>query len=232
MKSLFTYFGNLDPVIIALMVTGIALLLGLVFSFIVSLKLRSSKSFFITSTIMPAIVAAIISMVSIFLSGTTSVAVRLVTLAVALGLVRFKSSSGRAEELVLLTAGIAIGLICGLGYVLFTVILMVIVALVYLILASAKLFDNKRFQGEKLLKVTIPESLEYSEVFNETFAHFLKSYELVGVKTTGMGSLFRLSYKIEFKNSKEEKEFVDELRTKNGNLEISILPYVGEDTSL
>ena len=94
------------------------------------------------------------------------------------------------------------------------------------------LFNNKRFNSEKLLKITIPESLEYSEVFSDTFSSYLKTNELVEVKTTGMGSLFRLSYRIELKDIKEEKQFIDELRTKNGNLEISILPYVSEGKTL
>ena len=106
------------------------------------------------------------------------------------------------------------------------------VALLFLLLSSVNLFSNKRFSSEKLLKITIPESLEYSEVFSDTFSSYLKSNELVEVKTTGMGSLFRLSYRIELNDSKEEKQFIDELRTKNGNLEISILPYVNESKSL
>ena len=83
-----------------------------------------------------------------------------------------------------------------------------------------------------MLKITIPEALEYSDVFNDTFARYLKHSELIEVKTTAMGSLFKLSYHIELKAREEEKQFIDELRTKNGNLEISIVPYVGEDKSL
>ena len=71
----------------------------------------------------------------------------------------------------------------------------------------------------------IPEDLDYNGTFNEIFDHYLSSYEYDGVKTTGMGSMFRLSYKIEMKDPAEEKAFIDELRTKNGNLEISIRPY-------
>ena len=83
-----------------------------------------------------------------------------------------------------------------------------------------------------MLKITIPESLEYNEMFVDTFSTYLKSFDLMEVKTTAMGSLFKLSYRIVLKNSNEEKQFIDELRTKNGNLEISILPFVGEDKSL
>lgn len=233
MNSLFSLLGEkMDKVVIALIIIAIAFLISCLFTFLVSLKLRGTKSFFITSAIMPMIVAAVVSMVSIFLDNTSSGAVRIATIAVALGLIRFRSQNAKAEELLLLFAGIATGLICGLGYVALAAIFAVVVAGLYLLLTSTHLFSNKRFNGEKLLKITIPETLEYSDVFNDTFANYLKSNELVEVKTTAMGSLFRLSYRIEFKDIKDEKEFIDELRVKNGNLEISILPYIGEEKSL
>ena len=232
MKSLFDLLTNVDSVFVALMVTAIAFVISLLFTYLVSLKMRATRSFFITSAIMPMIVASVISMVSVFLDNATTGAVRIATIAVALGLVRFRSANGRAEELLLLFAGIATGLICGLGYVVFALIFATIVAVLFLVLSSVNLFNNKRFNSEKLLKITIPESLEYSEVFSDTFSSYLKTNELVEVKTTGMGSLFRLSYRIELKDIKEEKQFIDELRTKNGNLEISILPYVSEGKTL
>ena len=224
--------SNVDKVVIALIIVAIAFVISMLFTLVISLKMRGTKSFFITSAIMPMIVAAVVSMVSIFLDDTTSGAVRIATLAVALGLVRFRSANAKAEELLLLFAGIAIGLVCGLGYVVFAAILAAFIAILYLLLTSVNLFNGKRFDDEKMLKITIPESLEYKEVFDDTFARYLKSNELMEVKTTGMGSLFKLSYKIELKNKKEEKAFIDELRTKNGNLEISILPFVGEDKTL
>lgn len=233
MNSLFNLLGEkMDKVVIALIIIAIAFLISCLFTFLVSLKLRGTKSFFITSAIMPMIVAAVVSMVSIFLDNTSSGAVRIATIAVALGLIRFRSQNAKAEELLLLFAGIATGLICGLGYVALAAIFAIVVAGLYLLLTSTHLFSNKRFNGEKLLKITIPETLEYSNVFNDTFANYLKSNELVEVKTTAMGSLFRLSYRIEFKDIKDEKEFIDELRVKNGNLEISILPFIGEEKSL
>ena len=232
MKSLFDLLPDVDGVLVALMVTGIAFVISLLFTYLISFRMRGTKSFFVTSAIMPMIVAATISMVSIFLDNAASGAVRIATIAVALGLIRFRSTNGRAEELLLLFAGIATGLICGLGYVVFALIFAVVVALIVLLLSSVNLFNNKKFNNEKLLKITIPESLEYSEVFSDTFSSYLKSNELVEVKTTGMGSLFRLSYRIELNNIKEEKQFIDELRTKNGNLEISILPYVCDNKSL
>ena len=232
MGSLFSMLSNLDKIVISLIIVAITFVISIIFTLLVSLKMRGTKSFFITSSLMPVIVAAVISMVSIFLNDASSGAVRIATIAVALGLIRFRSVNGRAEELLLLFAGIAIGLISGLGYVVFAVIFDLLVAILYLTLTSLKLFDGKRFTNEKLLKITIPESLEYDEAFDDTFTKFLKKNELVEVKTTGMGSLYRLSYRIELKDAKQDKAFIDELRIKNGNLEISILPYVGEEKSL
>ena len=232
MGSIFTILSSLDKIVISLIIVGITFLISVVFTFLVSLKMRATKSFFITSCLMPMIVAAVISMVSIFLDDATSGAVRIATIAVALGLIRLRSVNGRAEEMLILFAGIATGLIAGLGYVVFALIFALVVALIYLGLSSINVFNNKRFSKEKMLKITIPESLEYNEMFVDTFSTYLKSSDLMEVKTTAMGSLFKLSYRIVLKNSNEEKQFIDELRTKNGNLEISILPFVGEDKSL
>ena len=232
MGSLFTVLSSFDKIIVSLIIVGITFVISVIFTFLVSLKMRGTKSLFITSCLMPMIVASVISMVSIFLDDATSGAVRIATIAVALGLIRFRSVNGRAEEMLILFAGIATGLIAGLGYAVFALIFALVIALIYLGLSSLNVFNNKRFSNEKMLKITIPESLEYNEMFSDTFSTYLKSSELMEVKTTAMGSLFKLSYRIVFKNNNEEKQFIDELRTKNGNLEISILPFVGEDKSL
>lgn len=232
MKSLFDLLTNVESVYVALMIIGITFIISVLFTYAASFKLRASESFFLTSAIMPMIVAAVISMVSIFLDNTTSGAVRIATIAVALGLIRFRSNNAKAEELLLLFAGIATGLISGLGYVVFALIFATVVAIFYILLSNTKLFFNKKFAQEKTLKITIPESLEYSEVFDDTFLRYLKDNELMEVKTTGMGSLFKLTYRVILKNNKEEKEFIDELRTKNGNLEISILPFIGQEKGL
>lgn len=232
MQSLFSLLKDVDTVIVALLVTFIAFVIAALFTFLVSFKMRGTKSFFVTSCLMPMIVAAVISMVSIFLDSAASGAVRIATIAVALGLIRFRSANARAEELLILFAGVAMGLICGLGYVVFALIFAIVVAALYLIISNINIFNKKRFSDDKLLKITIPESLEYYELFDETFSRYLKNNELLEVKTTGMGSMFKLSYRIALKDIKEEKAFIDELRVKNGNLEIAILPYVGEEKSL
>ena len=232
MGSLFSLLSSLDKTIICLIIIAITLVIGLVYTITASFKLRTTKSFFVTSVITPLIVASVVSMVSIFLDDATTGVVRIATIAVALGLIRFKSASGRAEELLLLFGGVAFGLIAGLGYVLISAILALVVSGLFVLLSSINLFKFKRIGEEKLLKITIPEDLDYNEAFDSILKTYLKSYELVEIKTTGMGSLFRLSYKVELLAKDSEKALIDELRIKNSNLEISLLPYVESSKSL
>jgi len=105
------------------------------------------------------------------------------------------------------------------------VIILLALGLLFFLFSSLHFFDSRPAREERLLKITVPESLEYTDMFDDAFARYLKSAERLGVKTTGMGSMFRLSFLIRMKDPKEEKAFIDELRTKNGNLEIAILPY-------
>lgn len=232
MGSLFNLLSSVDKYIICLILVGISFLISLVYTVIISFKLRATKSFFITSILMPMIVTSVISMVSLFLSGTESGAVRIATIAVALGLIRFRSANGRAEEMLILFGGVSFGLIAGLGYALFAAIIAVVLAGLYVVLSMVKIFKFKTVGEEKLLKITIPEDLNYSEAFDAILKTYLKSYELVEIKTTGMGSLFRLSYKVELLVKDSEKQLIDEIRIKNSNLEISLLPYVESNKSL
>ena len=133
-----------------------------------------------------------------------------------------------AAILIAMGAGIAFGM----GYLAYGVIILLTLALLYFVFASLHLFDSKPMREERLLKVTVPESLEYTELFDETFRRYLKSCERLGVKTTGMGSMFRLSFLIRMKDPKEEKAFIDELRIRNGNLEIALLPYSEQQAQL
>ena len=231
MDSLFNLL-TLDKYVICLLVVAITFVIGLIYTVIIAFKLRSSKSFFITSILMPMIVASVISMVSLFLDNTATGAVRIATIAVALGLIRFRSANGRGEELLVLFGGVAFGLIAGLGYVVIASILAVALSGLYVLLSSVNFFNFKRVTEEKLLKITIPEDLNYNEAFDSILKTYLKNYELVEIKTTGMGSLFRLSYKVELLAKDSEKQLIDEIRVKNSNLEISLLPYLESNKEL
>ena len=225
-------FQDGTTILMVFVMAAVALATGVIYSFIVSRKLRASKGVFITSSIMPMIVSVAICLLGAFLSTTTTTVSRIATLAVALGLIRFRSVNGTAEEMVVLLGSVISGLIFGLGYLTYAVIATLVVAIMYVVLSSFAIFKNKKFSGEKLLKITIPESLDYSDVFESVFSEYLKENELVEVKTTGMGSMFKLSYRVVLKDQKQEKTFIDELRIRNGNLEISMLPYVEPNKTL
>ena len=214
-------------------VLGSALGVGIAVAWLCSFRLRSSKGTFITGAILPVVIAAVFIFSELLLnrlstSTELTAGARILTIAVAFGLLRFRSVNARAEEVLFLFFSIAIGFAFGLGYIAYGVIIGLGLGLLYIGITYLPIFAHRKFNQERLLKITIPESLDYSEVFDETFDHYAKEAEVVGVKTTNMGSMFKLSYRIVLKNAKEEKELIDELRTKNGNLEISILPYVEE----
>lgn len=198
-----------------------ALVSGLIFSWVMSFKIHSKKRFFIVAAILPFVVAAVIA----FVNGNIGAGV---AIGGAFGLIRFRSAQGSAEELAAILIAMASGIAFGMGYVGYGVIILLGLSIIYLGLYSLPIFEHKSTYSEKTLKITIPESLEYTGTFDEIFSRYLKSFENTGVKTTAMGSMFRLSYKIVMNDLAEEKAFIDELRTKNGNLEISILPYQQE----
>ena len=231
MDSLFNVF-SFHKLYVCLILMVISFAISFIYTFIVSFKLRATKSFFVTSVLIPVIVTAIISMVSLFLDNATTGAVRIATIAVALGLIRFRSASAKAEELLILFGGVAIGLIAGLGYAMVALLLALFVSGLYVALSSLRLFKFKRIGEEKLLRVTIPEELDYNEAFDPILKTYLKSYELVQIKTTSMGSLFRLSYKVELLSKDSEKLLIDELRIKNSNLDISLAPYIEDKDTL
>ena len=202
-----------------------SLLSGLVFSWIVSFRIRSNRRFFAVTSIIPFVVGTVLTFVNGNIGGG-------VAFGGAFALTRFRSAQGSSEEMAALLIAMAGGVAFGMGYVAYGVIVLIGLAMVFMGLSVMKLFDHAGLAEEKLLKITIPESLDYREVFEDTFGHYLSGVENVGVKTTGMGSMFKLSFRIRMKNPAEEKEMIDELRTRNGNLEISVLPYVDPQNKL
>ena len=200
-----------------------ALITGVIFSWILSFRIHSSKRYFLVVSLLPLIVAAVIT----FVNGNIGAGV---AVGGAFGLIRFRSAQGSADELVGILISMGSGIAFGMGYVAYGVMILIGLAMIYFLLSCVPLFEHTGMAKEQLLRVTIPESLEYNGAFDEIFNRYLKKHESAGVKTTAMGSMFRLSYKITMKNPDEEKQFIDELRTKNGNLEIAILPY-SEDTA-
>lgn len=171
-----------------------------------------SKSFVITLSILPIMVQVIIMMVN----GSVGTGVAVMG---AFGLVRFRSVPGSAREISSIFLAMAIGLASGMGYVGVGAMLLVIVSAATIILTITP-FGESNTDDDKELKVTIPESLDYTDVFDDLFAKYTSKAELVRVKTTNMGSLYELQYQITLKEPKQEKGFIDEIRCRNGNLNI------------
>ena len=195
-----------------------ALVSGLVYAWIMSLRIRSTKRFFIVAALIPFVVSAVIT----FVNGNIGAGV---AVGGAFGLIRFRSAPGSADEIATILIAMGSGIAFGMGYIAYGIVILVCLAVIFLLISLLPIFEHRSMSRDMLLRITIPESLEYSGAFDDTFSHYLKKVENAGVKTTGMGSMFRLSYKIQMKNADDEKAFIDELRTKNGNLEISIVPY-------
>lgn len=204
---------------------AVALVSGLIYSWILSFRVKSSKRFFLVNAILPFVVGAILS----FVNGNLGVGI---AIGGAFALIRFRSAPGSADEMVAIFISMAGGVAFGMGYLAYGAIILIGLALIYDGLTYTNIFEHKINDTEKLLRITIPESLEYNNVFKETFDEYLKESESVEVKTTGMGSMFKLSFKIKMKDSTKEKEMIDVLRTLNGNLEIQLLPYENKNNVL
>ncbi len=189
-----------------------SILLGTVMAWIHSLYNSSSKGFIMTIVLLPAIVQMVIMLVNGNLG--TGIAVM-----GAFSLVRFRSIPGNAKEINSIFMAMAVGLATGTGYLAAAVIFVIILGGVN-ILYNATGFGEKK-QKEKELKITIPEGLDYTGVFDDLFSRYTTKNELIQVRTANMGSLYKLNYRIKLKNPAEEKAFLDELRCRNGNLEIA-----------
>ena len=202
-----------------------ALISGFIYAWLISFRVRSTKRFFIVATLIPFTVAAVIT----FVNGNIGAGV---AIGGAFTLIRFRSAQGSADEIAAILIAMGAGIAFGMGYIAYGILILVCLALLFMLLSLIPVFEHRGMSEDKLLRITIPEDLEYSDTFSDTFSRYLKSSESVGVKTTGMGSMFRLSYKIRLKDPMQEKAFIDELRTKNGNLEIAVLPYAETQNQL
>lgn len=171
-----------------------------------------NKGFVITLFVLPSIV----QMVILLVSGSVGTGVAALG---AFSLVRFRSIPGTAKEISSIFLAMAVGLATGTGYVGIAILFTLMVCATMLALNYSS-FGEKR-AGERFLKVTIPENLDYTTVFDSVFDNFTRDSELLSVKTTNMGSLYRLEYRIELNDDANEKQLIDELRSRNGNLEIS-----------
>ncbi len=190
--------------------TAASLVLGLMIAFAFNFKQRKTKSFMMTLALLPVIVQVVIMLVN----GNIGTGVAVMG---AFSLVRFRSVPGSAMDICAIFLSMAVGLATGTNHLKLALMLAVSVSLLNIVYT---LLPIGKKSGHKDLNITIPESLDYTEVFDDIFEKYLSDCELISVKTTNMGSLFKLKYRIELKGGANEKQLIDELRCRNGNLEI------------
>ena len=191
--------------------SAVSLALGFIISLSHMYRNTATKSFALTLTMLPLIVQVIIMLVNGNLG--TGIAV-----AGTFSLVRFRSVPGSAKEILSIFMAMAAGLACGIGYIGIAIIFVLLLTVINILYTISTFGEFSR--SERDLKITIPENLNYSDVFDDLFKEYTVYHNLKRVKTSNMGSLYQLYYKVKLKNPDNEKEFIDKIRCRNGNLDI------------
>ena len=195
-----------------LICTAVSLLLGVGTALVSMYRSRTTQSFAVTLAILPAVVQLVIMLANGNLGAGVAVAG-------AFSLVRFRSAPGTAKEIGALFLAMSIGLATGMGYVVLAAVFFVIIAAVLFLLT--KLDFGTRRTDERLLRITIPENLDYDGLFDDLFATYTTAHTLERVKTANMGTLYELTYRVTLPDDHAPKAFLDELRCRNGNLNIT-----------
>ena len=198
-----------------LICVGAALLLGAVLAAVYCFRTVHSASFTVTLALLPATVAVVIMMVNGNLGAGVAVAG-------AFSLVRFRSTPGTAKEIGAIFIAMAVGLACGMGYPGFALVFAAIMCAMTLLYALINFGGQRNASLRRVLRITVPEDLDYPTVFDDLLDKYTTQAKLTGVKTTNLGSLNRLTYELVLRKGGTEKQFIDELRCRNGNLEISM----------
>ncbi|NCC67833.1 MAG: DUF4956 domain-containing protein [Clostridia bacterium] len=197
-----------------LLCVAASVVIGVMLSLVFTYKSSHSKSFLITLALLPSIVCVVIMMVNGNIGAGVAVAG-------AFSLVRFRSIPGSAKEICAIFLAMAAGLANGMGYIAYGFLFVIIMCIMNYIFNKTG-FGNKTTDNcEKTVRITIPEDLDYSGVFDDLFDEYTTQNRLLSVKTSNMGSLYKLTYDITLRDAKLEKELIDKLRCRNGNLEIS-----------
>jgi hypothetical protein len=196
---------------------GTALALGLLISFVymkTQTKNQPSRSFALTLVLLPAVITVIILLVG------NNVA-RAFSLAGAFSIIRFRSAPGEPKDITHVLFCMAVGLAAGMGFLLYSVIVGIALCAAMALLEASGY--GKRKGTEKLLKITVPEDLNFGEVFDEILRKYTISYNMKRIKTADLGSVYELTYGVVTKDGADEKSFIDELRCRNGNMNIALL---------
>lgn len=213
LESILTEATATVSLIDCIICIAVAALLGGVISFTHKITTKTTPNFLLTLAILPVLVQVVILLINGNLG--TSLAV-----AGAFSLVRFRSMPGNSKEIISVFWAMAVGLGLGMGYITYSVIITIIVAV--LVIALNKILSKSQDLSERKLKIIIPENLDYEEVFDDIFQKYTNKTELRKAKTTNMGSMYELIYTISMKPEYKEKEFMDEIRCRNGNMLVAI----------
>ncbi len=227
MTGLFdSVFGTATTIMVRefLICIAVSLVIGVFLALVYAFRSKYTQSFLVTLALIPAVVCVVIMMVN----GNVGAGV---AVAGAFSLVRFRSVPGSAKEICAIFLAMGAGLVTGMGFIGYAVLFAVILGGAMFI-CSLTGFGGGRDEGERTLKITVPENLDYTEAFDEILADCTDSYRLTNVKTTNMGSLFKLTYVVKLKNDTNQKDMIDKLRVRNGNLEIMLTQVDTEDMTL
>ena len=194
-----------------LICAAVALGLGIVIAITHMKTSQTTKGFLITLATLPMLVMAVMIMIN----GTLGTSIAILG---AFSLIRFRSVQGEAKDLLSVFFAMTVGLACGMGHILFAAAITIVAVIAILVFSYTHLLEPNKEQ--RVLKIVIPEDLDYEEVFDEIFAKYTTKTKLVRMKTINMGSLYKLTYDVTLKQGIKEKEFLDELRVKNCNLKI------------
>ena len=195
-----------------LLCSAVSVLLGIAAAFVSTRGTRSTQIFTVALAVLPLAVQMVILLVSDHIGAGVAVAG-------AFGLVRFRSAPGTAREIAAIFFAMTLGLATGMGYLGLAVLFFLIFSAVMLLLSVVKF--GKEDDSERILKITIPENLDYDGLFSDVFSQYLESCALEQVRTTNMGTLYELRYRVVFKQPQVPKAFFDEVRCRNGNLNIT-----------
>lgn len=202
-----------------------ALAVGLLLAACYMYRTRYTKSFVATLALLPSVVCVVIMMVN----GNVGAGV---AVAGAFSLVRFRSVPGTAKEIGAIFLAMGTGIIVGMGYLGYAILCAAVLGGASALYSRLDFGCTRKNALQKTLQITIPEDLDYTGVFDDILRRYASEYELVQVKTTHMGSLFRLTYHMTLRAANQEKQLLDELRCRNGNLEISVSKQVTETGEL
>ena len=197
-----------------------ALVLGIIIAITHMKTAQTNKGFLVTLAVLPLLVMAVMIMIN----GNLGMSIAILG---AFSLIRFRSLQGKANELLAVFFAMMVGLACGMGHILFGVVITVIAVIAIFVFTYTNFLtpDKKR----RVLKVVIPEDLDYEDVFADVFKKYTSRAELVRMKTMNMGSLYKLTYDITLKSKVKEKAFLDEIRVKNCNLKVLLSQPVCEE---